>query len=220
MILNNKIKKYNTIQMSALISWINRDLTFINENVETIDANAFDEFALLSQINFPLCTTIGKNAFFGCIALTQANFPKCIIIKQSAFAQCENLSQVNFPLCKTIGMAAFYNCLSLIETNFPVCTEIDSYAFYSCLCLSQVSFPVCTVIKNAAFQRCTSLMSLYLLGSSIVTLTSENAFYDTPISDSTFTGNFGNIYVPIDLYNEYKITTNWIQYADRFVSVS
>jgi hypothetical protein len=62
-------------------------------------------------------------------------------------------------------------------------------------------------------------MSLYLLGSSVVTLSSTNAFKSTPIESDLYTGLYGSIYVPNDLSNAYRTATNWEAYADRIVGV-
>jgi len=62
-------------------------------------------------------------------------------------------------------------------------------------------------------------MSLYLLGSSIVALSSINAFKSTPIESDLYTGTYGSIYVPNNLSDAYRTATNWVTYADRIVGV-
>ena len=61
-------------------------------------------------------------------------------------------------------------------------------------------------------------MKLYLLSTSVVTLSNKNAFTLTPMSNSTYTGNFGSIYVPMSLVSAYKTATNWATYSARIAA--
>jgi hypothetical protein len=81
------------------------------------------------------------------------------------------------------------------------------------------SFPNCTSISSYAFANCSNLLSLYLLGSSIISL-STDVFMGTPLSDYTTStgGVYGSIYVPASLYSDYIAATNWSLYSDRIVS--
>ena len=54
----------------------------------------------------------------------------------------------------------------------------------------------------------------------MATLSNKNAFNNTPISVSTYTGDFGSIYVKASLFDAYKAATNWVTYSDRFVSLT
>jgi hypothetical protein len=61
-------------------------------------------------------------------------------------------------------------------------------------------------------------MSLYLLGSSYVTMP-ERALLYTPMSNSTYTGSFGTIYVPSSMLASYKTRAGFSVYSDRIVGV-
>ena len=119
----------------------------------------------------------------------------------------------------TIGSHTFFYCQSLITANFPVCTSIGSSAFYGCQSLTTASFPVCTRIENGAFNGCSSLASIYFTGTSIPTLNNVDAFGYTPLSNSTYIGKFGSIYVRSSLLNSFKTAANWSQYSARMVGV-
>ena len=212
-------------------------------NCTVISANAFSNCRSLITVNFPKCTTIPNNAFNTCLSLSDISFPICTTIGGYAFNQCQKIITVDFPACTTIGSYAFSVCLSLTTISFPACTTIGAYAFYSCRTLSTVNLPkcvainmytfygctnlttvslsACTSIDTYAFRSCYNLLSLYLLGSSIPTLASTNAFISTPISAYTTStgGVYGSIYVPSSLYNSYLTATNWSQFSSRFVSV-
>ena len=221
-----------------------RNLTTANfPSVTSIGGRAFDDCKSLTSANFPACTTIGNYAFNGCLLLTTISFPSCVSISGYAFNQCQKIITADFPACTTIGSYAFSVCLSLTTISFPVCTSIGAYAFFSCKTLSTVnfpkcitinsnafcycdsltsaSFPVCTSIGSYAFRGCNNLLSLYLLGSSVPTLTSFTAFNSTPIDGYTTStgGVYGSIYVPASLYDSYITATNWSVYSARIVSV-
>ena len=114
-----------------------------------------------------------------------------------------------------------YNKSLVLKIVDMSCVAINMYTFYGCTNLTTVSLSACTSIDTYAFRSCYNLLSLYLLGSSIPTLASTNAFISTPISAYTTStgGVYGSIYVPSSLYNSYLTATNWSQFSSRFVSV-
>lgn len=116
-----------------------------------------------------------------------------------------------------IGSYAFTYCTYLRQAVFTNCQSIGGNAFYYCMNLKMASFPRCETINGGAFRVCTRLMSLYLLGSSFVTLSNSNAFLSTPMS--TLGGNNGTIYVPASMLASYKTMENWSIYSARFVGV-
>lgn len=185
----------------------------------SIGSSTFWGQSALSSIYFPICTYISSCAFEKCSSLTTINFPQCVTISTYAFESCVNLTTISFPLCETIGGSAFNGCNNLTTAFFPKCSIISSYAFYGCSNLTTASFPSCTSMGQNAFYGCTKLISLYLLGSSIVSLYNGATFSNTPLSKSTYTGTFGSIFVPASLYNSYCTTTIWTQYSARIVSV-
>ena len=65
---------------------------------------------------------------------------------------------------------------------------------------------------------CVTLTALYLLSTSVVTLANVNAFTNTPISESTLTGDFGSIYVPESLVSAYQSATGWSTYSARITA--
>ena len=186
-----------------------------------VDTGAFSYCSRLKTAIFPSCTTIGNAGFSGCSQLNTADFPLCTTIGTAVFSYCASLSSISFPKCTLIGSSAFTNCTSLTVADFPLCSVIWSSAFYSCRSISIASLPSCTTIHAGAFYRCYNLLSLYLLGSSVVSLKNTTAFSSTPIGGYTGStgGVYGSIYVPSSLLASYKAATNWTYFSSRFVGV-
>ena len=61
-------------------------------------------------------------------------------------------------------------------------------------------------------------MSLYLMGSSVVSSLVATAFNTTPLSRS-INGKFGSIFVPASLLAQYKSARNWKAYSSRMVGI-
>ena len=57
------------------------------------------------------------------------------------------------------------------------------------------------------------------MSTTMTTLQNTNAFINTPISNSTYLGYYGSIYVPSSLVDTYKSATNWATYSDRIVGI-
>lgn len=141
-------------------------------------------------------------------------------IRSYAFIYCSNLQSVNFPNCSHIESYAFRYCSNLQTVSFLNCNYVGSYAFANCYNLQIVNFPKCSHIANQAFRSCYNLISLYLTGTSVVSLPYSNTFSSTPIAGySTSAGRYGSIYVPASLFNSYKTAANWSYFSSRFVSV-
>lgn len=214
----------------------------ISGDATTIGSYAFAGCIQLSTANFPLASAISTNAFFNCNWLSSVSFPSAKAIGSSAFAYCTHLetiyfpeatyihnsaffncgfSEIYFPLVSVIGTSAFQACLSLITISIPIVEVLSGNAFCSCKKLSIISLPSAVSIYNYVFRNCYNLLSLYLLGSSIPSLTNTNAFSSTPIGGYTTStgGVYGSIFVPASLYNDYISAANWSHYSSRFVSV-
>ena len=185
----------------------------------SISDSAFGHCESLNSISFPICTTISSYAFNKCTSLTSVDFPECISIGSNAFLYCSFLTSISFPKCTSMDMWAFQRCYRLTSVNFPACTNVGGGAFAYCSSLTYVNLPACMYIHTTAFHSCKSLMKVILGNSSIVSLPYSNAFDSTPMVNSTYTGNFGSIYVPASLVASYKTAANWSYFADRITSI-
>lgn len=216
----------------------------ISGNASAISANAFYGCNNLTYAYFPLVKDIRNGAFYGCgqlssvvfssdigaigdsafnncSALTTAIFSTVVQLGSYVFNNCSNLSIASFDSISKISPYTFQRCYALTNISFPSCVSIMSGAFSYCRTLSVASFPVVRTIYPSAFAYCMNLLSLYLLGSSVPTLSNINAFTTTPISNYTTStgGVYGSIFVPSSLYSSYLTATNWSVYSARIVSV-
>lgn len=203
------------------ISIINKTITSIdNSEVTTVEGYVFRECLSLMTVNFPNCVSIGNYAFYNCGTLALISFPKCTSIGSYIFYNCPKLKVASFPECITIGNYAFRNCFELTAAKFPKCTSVGMYAFASCRDLTTAEFGDCSTIANYAFASCYNLVSLYLTGDSVPTLGGLSTFSSTPIGGySTSAGQYGSIYVPASLYDEYISGVNWKVFSSRIVSI-
>ncbi len=223
-----------------LVAYLAGTLTSIQDDtLGAIGDYAFTSMYKLSTAVFPACEHIGVRAFYYCQSLTTANYPMCKTVGTAAFTRCTKLSSVSFPVCETVGANAFAYC-KLTTAVFPLCKTIGTYAF-QCSSLTSVSFPLLEEIGEGGFYEarfsvasfpklanisyhaflcCYNLVSLYLLGSSVVNLVNVNAFDSTPIGGySRIAKRYGSIFVPMSLLDKYKSARGWTYYSSRIVGV-
>ena len=92
-----------------------------------------------------------------------------------------------------------------------------------CEKLSTASFPKCTKLAGQSiFAKCYKLLSLYLLGSDVVTLSNSNTFSSTPIAGYTAStgGVYGSIFVRASLLTAFQSATNWAYFSSRMVGLT
>ena len=151
--------------------------------------------------------------------------PNCSYVGRGAFSDCSRLKNINLFACTSIGYAAFRNCYSLTSIILPNCTEIigsatSTYgAFYHCYNLSIISLPNISSIGAYTFAECSALNAVYLMNSVVCTIPASSVFLSTPITNSTYTGTFGSIYVPASLLASYQAATGWKNISARIVGI-
>lgn len=188
--------------------------------VTSIANNAFCECSKLQSVNMPNVEYIGTYAFSRCSALTTVDFPACTSTGTYTFAMCSKLETAYFPTIRDLATAIFNNCDNLTTISAPLASNIGNQTFAGCSKLMTVSVPSCVKIGNYAFSKCYNLVSLYLMGSSVCTLSNSNAFTSTPIGGySASAGTYGSIYVPASLLTSYQTATNWTYFSDRMVGI-
>jgi hypothetical protein len=110
-----------------------------------------------------------------------------------------------------IGSLAFSHSSLLTRVEIPnSVTSIGSSAFYNCSSLKSIEIPASvTSIGTGAFDGCVGLMSIEVKSKTPPKLFSNNVIPST----------IEKIIVPIESINLYKEETNWVQYADKIVSI-
>lgn len=200
-------------------------------------------YASIVTASLPECTWLGGRCFASCSQLTSVYAPSLAYIGSGAFDLDSNLSSITLGACETIENMAFAYCSALTEIDISTCTYIADYAFAGCINLSSVLltqchylgfgafegckklseaiFYNCDTIDDGAFFGCYSLWSVYLYMDHVPGLGGSSVFTSTPIAGySTSYGNYGSIYVPESLIEEYQNAPYWDTYSNRFVAIS
>lgn len=142
----------------------------------------------------------------------------------TSFLSTKSLSDV-FPNLEYVGSATFISSMLPRDIGLPLCNYIGSSAFrastinYGWATVSRGAFPKTSYIGITAFRNQRYLSILDLTGvSSVPALASMDVFISTPMSNSTYLGHFGSIYVPSSLYTAFTTATNWVTYSARITS--
>ena len=115
----------------------------------------------------------------------------------------QNLYTNMFLCCGAIKN--IYGDLTSVKTIYMNCFQNSNLEKFDYYC------PNLTQIQNGAFGGCSKLTTVTLRGNTLVALSHQNNFVNTPIANGT-----GYIYVPKALIEDYKVATNWTTYANQF----
>lgn len=193
-------------------------------SVTTLTASAFASYRghSIPSTMFSNVTTIGSSAFRSANTVTNMAFPKATIASQYAFANMASLTTASLPKLTYATVGLFYQCYSLASIYLPSASYVSNATFAYCSYLTAIYFDNLKAVNSTfAFRNCLRLISLYLLGSTVATLTNANAFTSTPISNySTTAHQYGTIYVRASLLASYKAATRWSAYSARMVGLT
>ena len=111
----------------------NQESVIIPEEVTSIGAGAFKNYASLKSVTIPeWVTNIGEEAFSGCSSLTSVTILEGVInIGKKAFSGCSSLTSITVPISvKDIGNDAFSKCISLTKLTIlnPEANGISPFA--------------------------------------------------------------------------------------------
>ena len=180
----------------------NSYLTTLNCNAVMMDM--LSGYTALTSVSFPYLANTGSYAFYNCPNLTSVYMPNLAVIETSMFAGLSNDS----------GSA-------ILDLDFPAVTKVNTQAFMNNRHLRCLSLYGCsTFVGTSVFSGCTNLMSLYLHGSSMVTLsgTATAVFANTPMVSSV-EGVYGSVYVPSSLVATYQANGNWAVIGQRITAI-
>lgn len=178
-------------------SLIDRSISgkYIDDSIDKIGDYSFAECINLTEVEFENVITVGRVAFYGCTKLEKVSFPNATTLGVSCFSDCEAFTKVIFPLCESLPNYSFQNCTKLKELDFESLANIGRFVFYECM----------------------SLETLIIRTSEVCKLENSNSFKDTPIATHT---TAGFIYVPDNLVDSYKVSTNWKTFATKIKPLS
>lgn len=135
-------------------------------------------------------------------------------IKRYSFYECRNLKTVSLPKATIIRGYAFNGCSKLESVNIPSIKEIGSYniaLFFQCHALKKLDLHGCEIIwQNGLCNQVKALNTLIFRGEKVCSLGGGGLGLNGTCL----------IYVPDNLVEEYKVATNWVQYADRIKPLS
>ena len=177
----------------------------------------------ITNISLSTLTSIYTGAFYNCGNLITLSIPNAVAIGASAFYKV-GITSLSLPACHSIYSNAFRNCTSLQTVYISSAWTISSYAFTQCSSLATVSIVGDAdghqlKIETYAFNSCINLMSVYINATSLGSAAASLIFNLTPMKDSSYTGNFGSIYIQNEsLYNQILSMSQWSTLLDRVVS--
>eukprot|EP00986_Skeletonema_menzelii_P010833 scaffold5410_cov112-Skeletonema_menzelii.AAC.3 len=126
---------YNRRQLVSVI---------FHDDVEIIEAAAFNWCVSLRGIKLLGVREIGLRAFHGCTALSDVEFgDRLETVGVHAFQYCTSLRSIKMQSVRTIQESAFGYCYQLIDAEFGIDLEtIGVDSFYNCHRLQRIAVPL------------------------------------------------------------------------------
>ena len=204
----------------------------IDENVNTIGANAFANASTIKGVVINDTAMIGQKAFYKGSALNYVEIGSTETIDANAFAECLALKRVEIDKVKAINDYAFFNCIAMNdiyidsesglehigEHTFEECklmpsialpatvNNIGAYAFYNCNSMTSINIPDgVPAINDYTFFGCASLKEM-ILPNSVITV-GDWAFYGCVVVKKMTLGNQTTSIGEYAFYNCNKIST-------------
>ena len=149
------------------------------------------------------------NAYMYCYNLVNAACGDKVTNMYQAYSGCQNLVNGEIGPRVTNADLSYANCFNLINVNISNgASTIGSSTFVNCSKIERIIFPPSiTTIKAGAFNGCSNLISYdFRNHKTIPALGGSSAFYN--INSQCI------ITVPVALYGDWIIASNWSKYAN------
>lgn len=166
---------------------------YYNDRVTSLGDRIFQNYSTSITIECPNVTLVGTNCFYNSSGVQELKLPKLISVTANALYQMTSIRVFNFPSVESVP-----------NNTCRYCTGLEI-----------VYMPKLSVLTPALFADCTKLHTFIIEGNSVVAMQNSNCFLRTAIES----GN-GYIYVPDNLVDSYKTTTNWSTYATQIKGIS
>ena len=111
------------------------------------------------------------------------------------------------------------NNSTVLDVKLSNCRMVD-YFCYNCSNLEDVYNNEVSYMYGYTYNNCSKLSTIIMNGSNVVLINGTSIFSNTPITNSTYLGYYGSIYVPNSMVDKYKTTTYWKSYASRITSIT
>lgn len=148
-------------------------------------------------------------------ALKTIDLPNVTTVADRGFMQCTSCTSINLPALQTTGTFIFNSMTALEEVVLPEVTNMSHNCFVSCSNIKKVDFHKITYFGFSIFSGCTNFETLIVRTPSVAQISSSNLLNNTKIANGE-----GYIYVPDDLVEDYKVATNWSNYANQIKGLS
>ena len=222
--------KYDVTEKAEVDVNIDMELPIINDA-----SNLFYKGARLNEMEkfLLMCknVTYAYAMFDECktlIKLDLKNFnTSSITSMQSMFDTCENLTEIDistFDTSKNQTMMAMFNgCKKLNKINVSSfnTSNVTYFTNMFALCenLTEIDISTFDTSKasstNGMFSYCKNLKKVIINNSSVFKMTNTTMLSNTPIASGT-----GYVYVPDNLIETYRQSTNWSTYANQIKGIS
>ena len=111
------------------------------------------------------------------------------------------------------------NNSTVLDVKLSNC-RITDYCCYNCSNLEDVYNNEVSYMYGYTYNNCSKLSTIIMNGSNVPLLNGASIFSNTPITNSTYLGYYGSIYVPNSMVDRYKTTSYWKSYASRITSIT
>lgn len=172
----------------------------------------------ITEFKDNVITKVSPRVFQLCTALVEIDLPKATELGDFAFSNCKNLSRVNFPEVVKVGTNIFEGT-HLVKLRMPSLTSAVggmAQSFRAMKQLATIDLPIITSISGYAFYQCFELKNVILRNDSQLVIISDNAFM-TYVTDK-YNPNI-RIFVPRSMLEDYKVATNWVEYANQLFAL-
>ena len=194
------------------------------EGATKIAQSRFQAETGLVSVDLPNVKSITYQAFLSCSNLISLYAQNATSIGNYAFRNCIKLKNLYVPKVATIGNYSFQEA-GIENAYLPSLTQLGRYGLYYAYLLKSAVLPKSTAVKNYAFSKCFSLTAI-LLGYADGVIENEgtkvfdNCYHILGTVNATYNPNGakdGYIYVPLSLVADYRVATNWVEFATQIM---
>lgn len=187
----------------------------------------FAEVVDVKTVNIPNAEKISENSFASAQSLVTINAEALKTIETKALHYCVRLKTINAPNLNQLSTGAIDNC-PMKELYFPKLRNLGSQALYYLRNLKKVTLGDVRV-QSSSISNCNALEILDVKTSSSIYIPEMLAkaliirdITAVPTMENTVAElkETLNVYVPDDLVDAFKASTNWSAFGDRIKPLS